>query len=141
MGNFFHGDSGETSLDGETALLLDCIKAALAHCSVNLIAEGGLNNLLGYLNIELPKDRLVSDAARITCAQGIASELVTSVIEPLLQGISDDYSEPDDINTELDLNNDGSSLVNRASMNVFESIIRYFYRLIKALLNTFAVRY
>ncbi|MDD6703285.1 MAG: hypothetical protein PUE34_02955, partial [Clostridiaceae bacterium] len=84
---------------------------------------------------------LVSDAARITCAQGIASELVTSVIEPLLQGISDDYSEPDDINTELDLNNDGSSLVNRASMNVFESIIRYFYRLIKALLNTFAVRY
>ncbi|MDY5933732.1 MAG: hypothetical protein SPJ31_00365, partial [Oscillospiraceae bacterium] len=141
MGNFFHGDSGETSLDGETALLLDCIKAALAHCSVNLIAEGGLNNLLGYLNIELPKDRLVSDAARITCAQGIASELVISVIEPLLQGISDDYSEPDDINTEIDLNNDGSSLVNRASMNVFESIIRYFYRLIKALLNTFAVRY
>ena len=141
MGNFFHGDSGETSLDEETALLLDCIKAALAHCSVNLIAEGGLNNLLGYLNIELPKDRLVSDAARITCAQGIASELVTSVITPLLQGIADDYSEPDDINTELDLNNDGSSLVNRASINVFESIIRYFYRLIKALLNVFAVRF
>ena len=113
----------------------------MAHCSVNLIAEGGLNNLLGYLNIELPKDRLVSDAARITCAQSIASELVTSVITPLLQGIADDYSEPDDINAELDLNNVNSSLVNRASMNIFESIIRYFYRLFKALLNIFAVRF
>lgn len=141
MGNFFHGDSGETSLDEETALLLDCIRAALAHCLVNLIAEGGLNNLLGYLNIELPKDRLVSEAARITCAQSIASELVTSVITPLLQGIADDYSEPDDINAELDLNNVNSSLVNRASMNIFESIIRYFYRLFKALLNIFAVRF
>ena len=141
MGSFFHGDSGETSLDEETALLLDCIRAALAHCLVNLIAEGGLNNLLGYLNIELPKDRLVSEAARITCAQSIASELVTSVITPLLQGIADDYSEPDDINAELDLNNVNSSLVNRASMNIFESIIRYFYRLFKALLNIFAVRF
>lgn len=141
MGSFFHGDSGETCLDEETALLLDCIRAALAHCSVNLIAEGGLNNLLGYLNIELPKDRLVSEAARITCAQSVASELVTSVITPLLQGIADDYSEPDDINAELDLNNVNSSLVNRASMNIFESIIRYFYRLFKALLNIFAVRF
>ncbi|HZJ77720.1 MAG TPA: metallophosphoesterase [Clostridia bacterium] len=110
MGNFYHGDDGETVMDTEVSLLFDCIRAALAHCAVNMICDGSINNLLGYLNIDLPIDSLITSAARVGFAQGVAEKLTRALLTALLDGISGDYSGPEDINVVLEVPSDTVSL-------------------------------
>ena len=127
MGNFYRGDDNEQNLDDEKDLLFDCIKAALAHGSVNLLCDGLLDYILQFLNIDISRDLFISRIAKRNYSQNISSALTDAIFTPLLEGISCDFSETSDIQAVIDFGAYSASVENRAPIHFWEPFLRYFY--------------
>jgi len=127
MYGFFHGDESTILNESDIDVLFSCIKGAVAKGMLNCskVEITGVLKNLGLTNISssIDKNGLISKAS---------DKIAKSVLYTLANGISEDYSEPQDINVTLDLTDRSSenSVILNIAMRIMNILKEFFERII-----------
>lgn len=119
MYGFFHGDEQTVSCEADTALLLKCLEGAILTAARKLPDK----EALGALAYQLTGRPLSAGALRET-----AEKLALALLETLAGGITDDYSEPADLNAALRFSEAGETVPAHALIRFFRLIIEFMKR-------------
>ena len=119
MYGFFHGDERTVSSEADTALLLKCLEGAV----LTAVKELPDKEAVGALVYQLTGQPLSSATLRVT-----AEKMALSLLETLAGGITDDYSEPADLNTTLSFSAIRGTVPMHGLVRVFRLIIEFVKR-------------
>ena len=125
MSNFYYGD--EREMESETELVFLCLKAIVLHFGVTLASDAPVGSLLNFLGIRLDEDFSLSGEE---FPKVVTEKSLQALLTALLGGITEDYSEPSDINAELDTSAKAPdiSLISRI-VNFLLSVFKAFSKL------------
>lgn len=129
MSNFYCGD--ETDVSFEVELVYNCLKSLVPRFAETLIFEGTINCLLGSLDIAIAPGILTSGLELGIEDMAIIDTIAVSILNSLLKGIANDYSQPGDLNVEL------NTSTGTAGLTLFERILRMFIDLFSSFKRLF----
>lgn len=119
MYGFFHGDERTVSDEADMTLLLKCLEGAILTAARDLPDK----DALGALCFQLTGRPLSSSALRET-----AEKLALALLETLAAGITDDYSEPADLNVTLRFSAAGETVPLHALIRFIRLVLGFVKR-------------
>ena len=145
MNGFYHGDEPDSIKETEIPLLLDCVKVCLAHCISNMLYSGRAMSEFDSLITELtgtsPKISKIKRLTKLNYAAAASCKIVEAVVEPLLSGLSCDFSAPYDIDVTIDGYYSSPVIKSDTPLSWLKRIALYFRHLFESLMRTVAVPY
>lgn len=139
MGGFYHGDEPTETKEKVVPLFLDCVKVALAHTISNMIYSGcamsEFDRLIEEATGKSPRIGLMKRFTAANYAVAAAGKLASALIDPLLAGLSGDYSEPSDINVTLESFDGQTESHSFIALNFIKKIMLYFRNVFNFIFN------
>ncbi len=140
MGGFFHGDESIKSDDAEVQLLYAVMKSAVPYALGTIADTYLVPDFLSPLVVKLcgkeASAYIIGKIAEPLYAETIAGKIISSVLAPVIEGISSDFSEPADLNVTLGAYNQPTVIDGGAPLNCFIKIIKFILKVFEQLINT-----
>lgn len=131
MGGFYRGDEDGSLTEKEIPLLYDCLRAVISETAGTVIFDsrytGGKEESLYERTVREISETLFSAAG--------TDVLIETAVGSILDGLTCDYSEPQDINVILPPYGENEKCEETAVLGVFKRIIKFILRFISEFLG------
>lgn len=130
MGGFYRGDENNEAI---VPLVLACVKAILAKSITDMLSKGfddsKIISAVENLTQKSIKETALTGLAKANFSSKLAETVIVSVVTPVLNGLINDLSTPDDINTTLPGFNKESSEKAPFELSFFKRAIAFIKQL------------